>query len=341
MATTQRIIDVSEMGGMSKDELLVLAQDAGLTDGANLINMRREELLSRLLQMASAHQSLVASGILEIMDEGYGFLRQILAQAAAGDVYISQSQIRRFALRNGDTVSGQVRPPKEGERFFGLVRVEKINDMDSDQVNSRFRTTFEQMTPIFPENQVVLETEGTELATRMVDLFSPIGLGQRGLIVSPPKAGKTTMLKQIAQGIAINSPDVELLVALIGERPEEVTDMQRSVKGEVISSTFDEPASRHVAVAEMVIEKAKRLTEHKKDVVILLDSITRLGRAYNAVIPSSGKVLTGGVDANALQKPKRFSTQLMVGLNYHIVLLINLIIRFIIFEVSKVLLSAF
>ena len=306
MTTTQRSVDVSEIARMSKDELLVLAQDAGLPDGANLINMRREELLSRMLQVASAQQALVASGILEIMDEGYGFLRQIFAQAAAGDVYISQSQIRRFALRNGDTVSGQVRPPKEGERYFGLVRVEKINEMDSDQVNSRFRTHFEQMTPIFPEQQVVLETEGTELATRMVDLFAPIGLGQRGLIVSPPKAGKTTMLKQIAHGVVTNCPEALLMVALIGERPEEVTDMRRAVKGEVYASTFDDSVEEQCRMGELAMERAKRLVETGRDVVILLDSITRLTRAYNLAVPTSGRTLSGGIDPVALYPPKKF-----------------------------------
>ena len=306
MATTQRCVDVSEIARMSKDELLVLAQDAGLPDGANLINMRREELLSRMLQVASAQQALVASGILEIMDEGYGFLRQIFAQAAAGDVYISQSQIRRFALRNGDTVSGQVRPPKEGERYFGLVRVEKINELDSDQVNSRFRTHFEQMTPIFPQQQVVLETEGTELATRMVDLFAPIGLGQRGLIVSPPKAGKTTMLKQIAHGVVTNCPEALLMVALIGERPEEVTDMRRGVKGEVYASTFDDSVEEQCRMGELAMERAKRLVETGRDVVILLDSITRLTRAYNLAVPTSGRTLSGGIDPVALYPPKKF-----------------------------------
>ena len=306
MTTTQQSVDVSEIARMSKDELLVLAQDAGLPDGANLINMRREELLSRMLQVASAQQALVASGILEIMDEGYGFLRQILAQAAAGDVYISQSQIRRFALRNGDTVSGQVRPPKEGERYFGLVRVERINEMDSDQVNSRFRTHFEQMTPIFPQQQVVLETEGTELATRMVDLFAPIGLGQRGLIVSPPKAGKTTMLKQIAHGVVTNCPEALLMVALIGERPEEVTDMRRAVKGEVYASTFDDSVEEQCRMGELAMERAKRLVETGRDVVILLDSITRLTRAYNLAVPTSGRTLSGGIDPVALYPPKKF-----------------------------------
>ena len=306
MATTQRTIDVAEMGAKSKDELLVLAQDAGLNDGAALNNMRREEVLSRLFQVASAQQSLVASGILETMDEGYGFLRQTSAQVSTGDVYISQSQIRRFGLRTGDTVSGQVRPPKEGERYFGLVRVEKINDLEPDQVNSRFRTQFEHMVPIFPEQQIILETEGSELAARMVDLFAPIGRGQRGLIVSPPKAGKTTMLKQIAHGIAVNSPDVVLLVVLVGERPEEVTDMRRSVQGDVFASTFDDSVEEQCRVAELALERGKRLVEFGRDVVILMDGITRLTRAYNLAVPSSGRTLSGGIDPVALYPPKKY-----------------------------------
>ena len=306
MATTQRMIDVAEMGSKSKDELLVLAQDVGLTDGAALHSMRREEVLSRLFQVASAQQSLIASGILEIKEEGYGFLRQISLQASTGDVYISQSQIRRFGLRTGDTVSGQVRPPKEGERYFGLVRVEKINEVDPDQNNIRFRTQFEHMTPIFPLQQIVLETEGTELAARMVDLFAPIGRGQRGLIVSPPKAGKTTMLKQIAHGVTANCPDVVLMVALIGERPEEVTDMRRAVKGEVFASTFDDSVEDQCRMAELALERAKRLVETGKDVLILLDSITRMTRAYNLAVPSSGRTLSGGIDRVALYPSKKF-----------------------------------
>ena len=306
MATTQRTIDVAETGSKSKDELLVIAQDAGMTDGAALANLRREDLLSRLFQLASAQQSLVASGILEIMDEGYGFLRQVSPQATSGDVYISQSQIRRFGIRNGDTVSGQVRPPKEGERYFGLVRVEKINEMDPEQGNSRYRTVFEQMTPIFPQEQIVLETRAGDLATRMVDLFSPIGLGQRGLIVSPPKAGKTTMLKQIANGVITNSPNALLMVALIGERPEEVTDMRRAVAGEVFASTFDESVEEQCRMAELALERAKRLVELGRDVVILLDGITRLTRAYNLAVPTSGRTLSGGIDPVALYPPKKF-----------------------------------
>ena len=306
MATTQEFIDVAAMGAKTKEELLALAQDAGISDESTLSNLRREEILSKIFQVASAAQALIASGILETMDEGYGFLRQISPQITTGDVYISQSQIRRFGLRTGDTVSGQVRPPKEGERYFGLVRVEKINELDPDQNNSRYRTLFEHMVPIFPEDQIVLETDGTELATRMVDLFAPIGLGQRGLIVSPPKAGKTTMLKQIANGVVMNCPEALLMVALIGERPEEVTDMRRSVDGEVFASTFDESVEEQCRMAELCMERAKRLVETGSDVVILLDSITRLTRAYNLAVPSSGRTLSGGIDPVALYPPKKF-----------------------------------
>ena len=306
MVTTQRILDVSELGSKSKDELLALAPDIGLADGGTLTNMRREDLLIRLLQAASAQQSLVASGILETMDEGYGFLRQVNTHSGTGDVYISQSQIRRFNLRTGDTVTGQVRPPKEGERYFGLVRVEKINLMDTDQVQSRTRLKFEHMTPIFPEEQLIMETESSILATRMVDLFAPIGLGQRGLIVSPPKAGKTTILKEIAHAITINNPEVVLMVVLIGERPEEVTDMRRAVKGDVFASTFDESVEEQCRVGELALERAKRLVEFGQDVVILLDSITRLTRAYNLAVPSSGRTLSGGIDPIALYPPKKF-----------------------------------
>ena len=306
MTTTQRSMEVAELGTKSKDELLVLAPEVGLSDGPALDNLRREDLLSRVLHAASAQQSLVSSGILDIMDEGYGFLRQISSPRGTGDVYISQSQIRRFGLKTGDTVTGQVRPPKEGERYFGLVRVEKINGMESDQVNSRARTQFEHLTPIFPEVQIKLETGGEDLATRMVDLFAPIGLGQRGLIVSPPKAGKTTMLKQIAQGVAINCPNAILMVVLIGERPEEVTDMRRSVQGDVFASTFDDSVEDQCRVGELALERAKRLVEFGNDVVILLDSITRLTRAYNLAVPSSGRTLSGGIDPVALYPPKKF-----------------------------------
>ena len=306
MTTTQRSMEVAELGTKSKDELLVLAPEVGLSDGPALDNLRREDLLSRVLHAASAQQSLVSSGILDVMDEGYGFLRQISSPRGTGDVYISQSQIRRFGLKTGDTVTGQVRPPKEGERYFGLVRVEKINGMESDQVNSRARTQFEHLTPIFPEVQIKLETGGDDLATRMVDLFAPIGLGQRGLIVSPPKAGKTTMLKQIAQGVAINCPNAILMVVLIGERPEEVTDMRRSVQGDVFASTFDDSVEDQCRVGELALERAKRLVEFGNDVVILLDSITRLTRAYNLAVPSSGRTLSGGIDPVALYPPKKF-----------------------------------
>ncbi len=306
MTTTQRSMEVAELGTKSKDELLVLAPEVGLSDGPALDNLRREDLLSRVLHAASAQQSLVSSGILDVMDEGYGFLRQISSPRGTGDVYISQSQIRRFGLKTGDTVTGQVRPPKEGERYFGLVRVEKINGMESDQVNSRARTQFEHLTPIFPEVQIKLETGGEDLATRMVDLFAPIGLGQRGLIVSPPKAGKTTMLKQIAQGVAINCPNAILMVVLIGERPEEVTDMRRSVQGDVFASTFDDSVEDQCRVGELALERAKRLVEFGNDVVVLLDSITRLTRAYNLAVPSSGRTLSGGIDPVALYPPKKF-----------------------------------
>ena len=306
MATTQRILDVVELGGKSKDELLSLANDVGITDGAALVKLHRKDLLDRLFEVASAQQSLFSTGILEITDEGYGFLRQIASYLAAGDVYISQSQIRRFGLRTGDTITGQVRPPKVGERYFGLVRVEKVNGSETDQIQSRYRAIFEHMTPIFPQRQVVLETNSAELSTRMVDLFAPIGLGQRGLIVSPPKAGKTTMLKQIAHGVSANCPEAILMVALIGERPEEVTDMRRSVEGDVFASTFDESVEEQCRVAELALERAKRLVEMGQDVIILLDSITRLTRAYNLAVPTSGRTLSGGIDPIALYPPKKF-----------------------------------
>ena len=306
MATTQQMLDVTELGGRSKEELLGLANDVGLNDTTALANLHKEDLLSRLFQVVSAQQALISSGILEIMEEGYGFLRQISSYRSSGDVYISQSQIRRFGLRTGDTVTGQVRPPKEGERYFGLVRVELINGQETDQVQSRYRPVFEHMTPIFPLKQVVLETSTNELSTRMVDLFAPIGLGQRGLIVSPPKAGKTTMLKQIAHGVLENCPEATLMVALIGERPEEVTDMRRAVDGDVFASTFDESVEEQCRIAELALERAKRLVEMGEDVIILLDSITRLTRAYNLAVPTSGRTLSGGIDPAALYPPKKF-----------------------------------
>ena len=306
MVATRIALDVVELGSKSKEELLSLAPSVGLNDGNALGNLHREDLLGRLFQSASAQQSLIATGILEIMDEGYGFLRQVASHRPYGDVYISQSQIRRFGLRTGDTVTGQVRPPKEGERYFGLVRVEKVNDLETDKIHGRSRPVFEHLTPVFPEEQVILETQSSELSTRMVDLFAPIGLGQRGLIVSPPKAGKTTMLKQIAHGVVTNCPDALLMVALIGERPEEVTDMRRSVKGDVFASTFDENVEEQCRVAELCLDRAKRLVETGKDVVILLDSITRLTRAYNLAVPTSGRTLSGGIDPIALYPPKKF-----------------------------------
>ena len=306
MATTQQIMDVKELGAKTKDELLVVAHDIGISDGSALDQLRREELLVRLFQVASSQQALVSSGILETMDEGYGFLRQVASHPPTGDVYISQSQIRRFGLRTGDTVTGQVRPPKEGERYFGLVRVEKVNGLGTDQVHARYRSQFEHLTPIHPEKQIILETERTNLASRMVDLFAPIGLGQRGLIVSPPKAGKTTMLKHIAHGVSVNCPEAILMVVLIGERPEEVTDMRRAVKGDVFASTFDDSVEDQCRVGELALERAKRLVEFGNDVVILLDSITRLTRAYNLAVPSSGRTLSGGIDPVALYPPKKF-----------------------------------
>ena len=306
MVTTQRHMDVVELGAKSKEELLALAPDVGLTDNGNLAGLRREELLSRMFQVASSQQNLVASGMLETMDDGYGFLRQVNSHSGSGDVYISQSQIRRFGLRTGDTVTGQVRPPKEGERYFGLVRVEKINGLNTDQVQSRSRPMFEHLTPIFPEKQLLLETEASNLSTRMVDLFAPVGFGQRGLIVSPPKAGKTTILKHLAHAVSINAPEATLMVVLIGERPEEVTEMRRAVRGDVFASTFDDSVEDQCRVGELALERAKRLVECGQNVVVLLDSITRLTRAYNLAVPSSGRTLSGGIDPVALYPPKKF-----------------------------------
>ena len=274
--------------------------------------MRKQEILFAILKKVAEKEEITGAGVLQLLQDGFGFLRAMESNYLPGpdDIYVSPSQIRKFGLRTGDTVEGPVRAPKEGERYFALLQVSKINFEEPDK--SRHKIAFDNLTPLYPDKQLVMEVETTktekkpDLTPRLIDLVSPIGKGQRSIIISPPKAGKTMILQSIANSIAKNYPECYLIVLLIDERPEEVTDMQRTVKGEVISSTFDEPAQRHVAVAEMVIEKAKRLTEHKKDVVILLDSITRLGRAYNAVIPSSGKVLTGGVDANALQRPKRF-----------------------------------
>ena len=301
------IIKVVDLKRMTAAELLARAEAQGLE---NIARVKKQDLLVQILRAAAkkgAH--IFIEGVLEIMSDGYGFLRGPDSSYLAGpdDVYLSPSQIRRFSLRTGDTISGRVRSPKDNERYFALLKVDTIN-FEAPEV-SRRKVSFENLTPLFANEQFKLE-RGTgsseDITARIVDLVAPIGKGQRGLIVSPPKAGKTMLMQNVAQSIATNYPDVYLIILLVDERPEEVTDMQRTVRAEVISSTFDEPATRHVQVAEMVIEKAKRLVEHKRDVVILLDSITRLARAYNTVQPSSGKVLTGGVDANALQKPKRF-----------------------------------
>jgi transcription termination factor Rho len=285
-------------------ELITLGKNLGLEE---IGGMRRQDLIFNILKATAAKkQAIFGEGVLEILPDGFGFLRAPDANYLPGpdDIYISPSQIRRFALRTGDTVAGQIRPPKEGERYFALLKVSQVNF--EDPARMREKTFFDNLTPLYPQEQLKLETVSDNYSTRVIDLVAPIGKGQRGLIVAPPRTGKTVLLQQIANSISENHPEVYLIVLLIDERPEEVTDMQRNVNGEVISSTFDEPANRHVQVAEMVIEKARRLVEHKRDVVILLDSITRLARAYNTIIPSSGKILSGGVDAHALHKPKRF-----------------------------------
>ncbi|MBB4287272.1 transcription termination factor Rho [Roseospira goensis] len=288
-------------------DLLAFAEELEIENASNL---RRQEMMFAILkQLADNDTPIFGEGVLEILQDGFGFLRSPEANYLPGpdDIYVSPSQIRRFSLRTGDTVEGQIRAPKDGERYFALLKVNTINFEEPDQV--RHRINFDNLTPLYPDEKLKLELDEPtrkEFTTRVIDLVTPLGKGQRALITAPPRTGKTMMLQNIAHAIAANHPDVYLMVLLIDERPEEVTDMDRSVRGEVVSSTFDEPASRHVQVSEMVIEKAKRLVEHKRDVVILLDSITRLARAYNTVVPSSGKVLTGGVDANALQRPKRF-----------------------------------
>ena len=269
--------------------------------------MRKQDLIFKILQAQSEKEGhIFAEGVLEILPDGYGFLRSPDYNYLPGpdDIYVSPSQIRKFDLKTGDTISGQVRPPHEGEKYFALVKIEAVNFESPDE--ARNKILFDNLTPLYPQERLKLETVKENISARVMDLLTPLGKGQRGLIVSPPRAGKTMLLQNVANSITTNHPEVVLMVLLIDERPEEVTDMQRSVKGEVISSTFDEPAARHVQVAEMVIEKAKRLVEHKRDVVILLDSITRLARAYNTIVPPSGKVLSGGVDSNALQRPKRF-----------------------------------
>jgi transcription termination factor Rho len=297
-------LDLVELKDMNIQNLNQIAKDLGVIGGAGL---RKQELIFKILQTQAEKSGLIFSeGVLECLPDGFGFLRAPEYNYLPGpdDVYVSPSQIRRFDLRTGDTVSGQIRPPKEGERYFALIKVDAINFEPSEE--SRNKIFFDNLTPLYPDKRIKMETVKDNYSGRVMDLLTPIGKGQRGLIVAPPRTGKTMMLQAIANSITNNHPEVSLIVLLIDERPEEVTDMQRSVKGEVISSTFDEPASRHVQVAEMVIEKAKRLVEHRRDVVILLDSITRLARAYNTVVPPSGKVLSGGVDSNALQRPKRF-----------------------------------
>ncbi len=300
-------MNLTELKQKSAAELLELARSMGIE---NMARSRRQDLIFAILKShAKKGEDIHSEGVLEILQDGFGFLRSADSSYLAGpdDIYVSPSQIRRFSLRTGDTVTGKIRPPKEGERYFALLKVNEIN-FESPEV-AKSKVLFENLTPLFANERLNLELGNgstEDLTARIIELVSPIGKGQRGLIVSPPKAGKTMMLQSIAHSITELNPECYMIVLLIDERPEEVTEMARSVKGEVISSTFDEPATRHVQVAEMVIEKAKRLVEHKRDVVILLDSITRLGRAYNTVVPSSGKVLTGGVDANALQRPKRF-----------------------------------
>ncbi len=303
-------MNIQELKNKTPESLIVQAEELGVENASIL---RKQEILFAILKkLAEKGEEITGIGVLQRLQDGFGFLRAKESNYLPGedDIYVSPSQIRRFGLRTGDTVEGPVRAPKEGERYFALLQVSKINFENPEK--TKHKIAFDNLTPLYPNKQLNMEVETSkvekkpDLTARLIDLVSPIGKGQRSLIISPPKAGKTMILQSIANSITANHPECYLMVLLIDERPEEVTDMQRTVKGEVISSTFDEPAQRHVAVAEMVIEKAKRLTEHKKDVVILLDSITRLGRAYNAVVPSSGKVLTGGVDANALQRPKRF-----------------------------------
>ena len=300
-------MNLQELKTKSPTDLLAYAEELRIENASSL---RKQDMMFAILkQLADNDTPISGSGALEILQDGFGFLRSPEANYLPGpdDIYTSPSQVRRFGLRTGDTVEGRIRAPKDGERYFAMLKVDSINFGPTDEV--RHRINFDNLTPLYPEERLKLEVEdptNREITTRIIDIIAPLGKGQRGLIVAPPRTGKTMMLQNIAHSIAASHPEVYLIVLLIDERPEEVTDMERSVKGEVISSTFDEPAVRHVQVAEMVIEKSKRLVEHKRDVVILLDSITRLARAYNAVVPSSGKVLTGGVDANALQRPKRF-----------------------------------
>ncbi|MFC1513372.1 transcription termination factor Rho [candidate division KSB1 bacterium] len=297
-------MDIAQLKQKKIAELAAFAKELEISSIAGL---RKQDLIFKILEAQANKDGLLFSeGVLEILPDGYGFLRSPNYNYLPGpdDIYISPSQIKRFGLKTGDTVSGQIRPPKENERFFALLRVEAVNFENPEEAKDKI--FFDNLTPIFPDEKLVLENDTEDYSTRIMDLLTPIGKGQRGLIVAQPKTGKTILLQKIANSITANSPDTVLIVLLIDERPEEVTDMERSIKGEVISSTFDEPAERHVQVADMVLEKAKRLVEHKKDVVVLLDSITRLARAHNSVVPHSGKILSGGVDANALHRPKRF-----------------------------------
>ncbi|MFY8093551.1 MAG: transcription termination factor Rho, partial [Niveispirillum sp.] len=304
-------MNLQELKAKTPAELLAFAEELQIENAGTL---RKQDMMFAILkQLADNDVPIYGEGVLEVLPDGFGFLRSPEANYLPGpdDIYISPSQVKRFGLRTGDTVEGQIRAPKDGERYFALLKVNTINFDHPDKV--RHRINFDNLTPLYPDERLKLEVEvdhsgkgRKDMTTRVIDLVAPLGKGQRALIVAPPRTGKTVMLQNIAHSIATNHPEVYLIVLLIDERPEEVTDMARSVRGEVVSSTFDEPATRHVQVTEMVLEKAKRLVEHKRDVVILLDSITRLGRAYNTVVPSSGKVLTGGVDANALQRPKRF-----------------------------------
>ena len=300
-------MNLQELKTKSPANLLAYAEELEIENASSL---RKQDMMFAILkQLAENEVAIFGIGVLEVLQDGFGFLRSPESNYLPGpdDIYVSPSQVRRFGLRTGDTVEGEIRSPKDGERYFALLKINKVNFADPGDV--RHRINFDNLTPLYPDELLKMEQDVPELkdlTTRVIDLICPIGKGQRALIVSPPRTGKTVMLQNIAHSIALNHPEVYLIVLLIDERPEEVTDMMRSVKGEVVSSTFDEPAARHVQVAEMIIEKAKRLVEHKRDVVILLDSITRLARAYNTVVPSSGKVLTGGVDANALQRPKRF-----------------------------------
>jgi len=297
-------MDIAELKTKKIAELAKMAQEIGVS---GVTGIKKAELIFRIIEKQTEKEGLIfAEGVLEVLPDGYGFLRSPDYNYLPGpdDIYVSPSQIKRFGMRTGDTVSGQIRPPKDNERFFALLKVEAINFENPEEAKTKI--LFDNLTPLYPDERIGLETSGGKLTMRVMDMLTPIGKGQRGLIVAQPKTGKTTLLQQIANSISINHPEVKMIVLLIDERPEEVTDMQRSVKAEVVSSTFDEPAERHVQVADMVLEKSKRLTEYGQDVVILLDSITRLARAHNAVVPHSGKILSGGVDANALHRPKRF-----------------------------------